>query len=53
MYSFHSNLWAYSTVQFSDLKAVIYDFAESRAGEHARAFLGEWRGKLTCDDYGG
>jgi hypothetical protein len=46
-------LWAYSTTQFSDLKAVIYDFAESRAGEHARAFLGEWRGKLTCDDYGG
>ncbi|SAK57280.1 transposase [Caballeronia temeraria] len=46
-------LWAYSTTQFSDLKAVIYDFAQSRAGEHARAFLGEWRGKLTCDDYGG
>ncbi|AEA65919.1 IS66 family transposase [Burkholderia gladioli] len=46
-------LWAYSTTQFSDLKAVIYDFADSRAGEHARAFLGEWRGKLVCDDYGG
>ncbi|MGC3030612.1 IS66 family transposase, partial [Burkholderia sp. DN3021] len=46
-------LWAYSTTQFTDLKAVIYDFADSRAGEHARAFLGEWRGKLVCDDYGG
>lgn len=44
-------LWAYSTTQFSDLKAVVYDFADSRAGEHARAFLGEWRGKLVCDDY--
>lgn len=44
-------LWAYSTTQFSDLKAVVYDFANSRAGEHARAFLGEWRGKLVCDDY--
>jgi transposase len=44
-------LWAYSTTQFSDLKAVVYDFADSRAGQHARAFLGEWRGKLVCDDY--
>jgi len=44
-------LWVYSTTQFSDLKAVVYDFANSRAGEHARAFLGEWRGKLVCDDY--
>jgi transposase len=44
-------LWAYSTTQFSDLKAVVYDFADSRAGEHARTFLGEWRGKLVCDDY--
>jgi transposase len=44
-------LWAYSTTQFADVKAVVYDFADSRAGEHARAFLGEWRGKLVCDDY--
>ena len=44
-------LWAYSTTQFADLKAVVYEFAPSRAGEHARAFLGEWRGKLVCDDY--
>ncbi|NYT79883.1 IS66 family transposase, partial [Alcaligenaceae bacterium] len=25
----------------------------SRAGEHARAFLGEWRGNLVVDDYAG
>jgi transposase len=35
------------------MKAVVYDFAESRSGEHARAFLGDWRGSLICDDYGG
>ncbi|MBB5547669.1 IS66 family transposase [Paraburkholderia fungorum] len=46
-------LWAYSTTQFTELKAVVYDFADSRAGEHARAFLGGWCGKLVCDDYGG
>ena len=27
--------------------------AESRAGKHAQAFLGEWRGTLVCDDYSG
>ena len=35
------------------MKAVVYDFAPSRAGEHARAFLGDWRGKLVTDDYSG
>ncbi len=35
------------------VKAVIYDFAESRAGSHARDFLGDWRGTLVCDDYAG
>ena len=32
---------------------MVYDFCESRAGEHARAFLGDWRGSLICDDYAG
>ena len=32
---------------------MVYDFAESRAGQHARDFLGEWRGTLVCDDYSG
>ena len=32
-------LWAYTSTQFSELRAVVYDFAESRAGAHARAFL--------------
>ena len=45
---------------FDDIKAVVFDFAESRAGQHARDFLGiagtadgGWRGKLVCDDYTG
>jgi len=46
-------IWAYAPGAFESLKAVIYDFAPSRAGEHARAFLGNWRGKLVVDDYGG
>ena len=46
-------LWAYAPGAFEDLKAVVYDFCETRAGENARAFLGEWRGSLVCDDYAG
>ena len=46
-------LWTYAPGAFEDLKAVVYDFCESRAGEHARRFLGEWKGTLVCDDYGG
>ena len=46
-------LWAYAPGVFEDLKAVVYDFCESRAGEHARAFLGKWKGSLVCDDYAG
>ena len=46
-------IWAYCTTPFSVLKAVVYDFSPSRAGEHARNFLGTWNGKLVCDDFAG
>ncbi len=46
-------VWASSTTPFSTLKAVVYDFSPSRAGEHARNFLGAWNGKLVCDDFAG
>jgi transposase len=51
-------LWTYGTPVFDPLKAVVFDFADSRAGRHARTFLGAgdehgWRGTLVCDDYGG
>jgi transposase len=46
-------LWSYCTGAFEPTKAVVYDFADSRAGRHAKAFLGAWRGTLVCDDYSG
>jgi transposase len=46
-------LWAYAPGAFEDMRAVIYDLCESRAGEHARKFLGQWRGSLICDDFSG
>jgi transposase/chorismate mutase len=46
-------LWSYSTSEYDTLQTVIYDFAETRGGVHARSFLGTWRGKLVCDDYAG
>jgi transposase len=51
-------LWSYCTTRYNETKAVVFDFAESRAGLHAREFLrlpGDdgWHGKLVCDDYSG
>ena len=48
-----SYIWAYAPGQFEDLKAVIFDFCESRSGEHARNFLGDWKGSLVTDDFSG
>lgn len=39
--SHRAYLWAYSPGAFEDMRAVVYDFCESRAGAHARAFLGQ------------
>ena len=51
-------LWAYAPGAFEGIKAVVYDFCESRSGEHARRFLGHgtdkaWKGSLICDDFSG
>lgn len=46
-------LWAYATTQHADIKAVVFDFAEGRSGQHAKAFLDSWNGTLICDDYQG
>ena len=46
-------LWAYATGALENTRAVVYDFCESRAGEHARTFLGDWKGSLVCDDFSG
>ena len=46
-------IWAYATTAYAPLNAVVYDFTPGRGGQHARDFLGDWKGKLICDDYGG
>jgi transposase len=46
-------IWSYSSTAFDALHAVVYDFADSRAGAHAQTFLEGWSGKLVCDDYAG
>lgn len=46
-------VWAYATSPFADLRALVYDFSPSRAGEHARTSLGDWKGQLVCDDFAG
>mgnify|MGYP002621286781 FL=1 len=32
---------------------VVFDYATSRSGKHARQFLADWRGALMVDDYAG
>jgi len=44
-------LFAYRTAAGPPI--VLFDFATSRSGEHVRRFLGDWRGALMVDDYGG
>ena len=54
-------IWSYCTTQFNPMKAVVFDFADSRGGQHVRAFLGlpgtgdapGWKGKLVTDDFSG
>jgi transposase len=46
-------LWSYGTTEYDSLPIVVYDFADSRSGAHARTFLGTWSGRLVCDDYSG
>ncbi len=54
-------LWSYCTTRFSSMQAVVFDFAESRGGQHVRDFLNlpgtpqrpAWQGKLVTDDFSG
>jgi transposase len=46
-------LWSYCSTSMGTMKAVVFDFAESRAGRHAGEFLGNWCGTLICDDFAG
>ena len=46
-------VWGDATTAFAEISEVVYDFSPGRSGEYARNFLGEWKGKLVCDDYSG
>ena len=54
-------LWSYCTTSYNPIKAVVFDFADSRGGQHVRDFLGlpgtqdkpGWQGKLVTDDFSG
>jgi transposase len=46
-------IWAYATTRYVPIQGVVYDFQPTRAGQAAREFLADWRGKLVCDDYKG
>ena len=51
-------IWTYCTTSFNPMKAVVFNFAETRSGENVREFLGlkpeqGWKGKLVTDGFSG
>ena len=46
-------VWVYRTTDFVAQRAVLYDFAASRAGEHPRRVLHGFGGTLVTDDFPG
>jgi len=51
-------MWSWCTTQFHGIKAVVFDFAETRGGQNARDFLrlgtdAGWKGSLVVDDFSG
>ena len=54
-------LWTYCTTRFNPVQAVVFDFTESRSGQHDRDFLGlsgqreraPWKHRLVVDDFSG
>jgi len=49
-----SYLWAYRNNDLDDgPPIVVFDYQKGRHGQHARDFLGDWRGYLCVDDYTG
>ncbi|RXT65863.1 IS66 family transposase [Pseudomonas syringae] len=51
-------MWSWCTTQFHDVRAVVFNFAETRGGHNARDFLqlgtdASWKGSLVVDDFSG
>jgi transposase len=46
-------VWAYARGEHDDAAGVVYEFCRGRGSKYPADFLAEWRGTLTCDDYGG
>jgi transposase len=46
-------VWAYARGEYDEAVGVIYEFCPGRGSKYPADFLAQWRGTLTCDDYGG
>ncbi len=46
-------LWVYRSQADAPHPIVVFDYAPDRKGIHAQHFLGDWKGILQTDDYGG
>lgn len=53
-----ADMWSWCTTQFHDVRAVVFNFAETCGGHNARDFLqlgtdASWKGSLVVDDFSG
>ncbi|MDZ7812817.1 MAG: IS66 family transposase [Ideonella sp.] len=46
-------IWAYARGEHDGTPGVVYDFCTGRGAKFPAAFLAQWSGTLTCDDYSG
>ena len=46
-------MWVYRTTDYTEERAVWFDFCKGRGGEHPRRVLEDYAGTMVTDDYGG
>ena len=48
-----SYMWVYRTGERTGHPVIAYKYSETRAGDHAKDFLGDFSGYIMCDGYSG
>ena len=48
-----SRMWVYCAAKSSGRSNILFEYAPTRNGDHAKRFLGDYKGYLVCDGYDG
>ena len=49
----NSRMWVYCAAKSSGKSNILFEYAPTRNGDHAKRFLGDYKGYLVCDGYDG